>query len=53
MSFNEGDPASKHIQFNNYTLYQQTLEKGTSRQRSEKGAIRKKIPLQKPRWEKT
>ena len=30
-----------------------TLEKGTSRQRSGKGAIRKRLPLQKPRWEKT
>ena len=29
-----------------------TTEKGTSRQRSGKGAIRKKFPLQKPRWEK-
>ena len=29
------------------------LEKGTSRQRSGKGAIRKRFPLQKPRWEKT
>ena len=28
-------------------------EKGTSRQRSGKGAIRKRFPLQKPRWEKT
>ena len=27
--------------------------KGTSRQRSGKGAIRKRFPLQKPRWEKT
>ena len=27
-------------------------EKGTSRQRSGKGAIRKRFPLQKPRWEK-
>ena len=26
---------------------------GTSRQRSGKGAIRKRFPLQKPRWEKT
>ena len=26
--------------------------KGTSRQRSGKGAIRKRFPLQKPRWEK-
>ena len=25
----------------------------TSRQRSGKGAIRKRLPLQKPRWEKT
>ena len=31
----------------------QYLEKGTSRQRSGKGAIRKRFPLQKPRWEKT
>ena len=29
------------------------LYKGTSRQRSGKGAIRKRFPLQKPRWEKT
>ena len=29
------------------------LPKGTSRQRSGKGAIRKRFPLQKPRWEKT
>ena len=29
------------------------MEKGTSRQRSGKGAIRKRFPLQKPRWEKT
>ena len=27
--------------------------KGTSRQRSGKAAIRKRFPLQKPRWEKT
>ena len=27
--------------------------KGTSRQRSGKGVIRKRSPLQKPRWEKT
>ena len=27
-------------------------EKGTSRQRSGKGAIRKRFPLQKPTWEK-
>ena len=31
------------------TLY----SKGTSRQRSGKGATRKRFPLQKPRWEKT
>ena len=29
------------------------LQKGTSRQRSGKGAISKRFPLQKPRWEKT
>ena len=29
------------------------LEKSTSRQRSGKCAIRKRLPLQKPRWEKT
>ena len=29
------------------------VQKGTSRQRSGKGAIRKRFPLQKPRWEKT
>ena len=29
------------------------MEKVTSRQRSGKGAIRKRFPLQKPRWEKT
>ena len=28
-------------------------KKGTSRQRSGKGAIRKRFPLQKPSWEKT
>ena len=28
-------------------------KEGTSRQRSGKGAIRKRFPLQKPRWEKT
>ena len=30
-----------------------SLEKGTSRQRSGKGAIRKRFPLQQPGWEKT
>ena len=29
------------------------IEKSTSRQRSGKCAIRKRLPLQKPRWEKT
>ena len=29
------------------------FKKGTSRKRSGKGAIRKRFPLQKPRWEKT
>ena len=29
------------------------VKKSTSRQRSGKGAIRKRLPLQKPRWEKT
>ena len=29
------------------------VKKGTSRQRSGKGAINKRFPLQKPRWEKT
>ena len=32
---------------------QYIVGKGTSRQRSGKGAIRKRFPLQKPRWEKT
>ena len=31
----------------------QSKQKSTSRQRSGKGAIRKRLPLQKPRWEKT
>ena len=35
------------------TCRQQRNEKGTSRQKSGKGAIRKRFPLQKPRWEKT
>ena len=30
-----------------------TIQKDTSRQRSGKGAIRKRFPLQKSRWEKT
>ena len=42
------DPDKKH------ELKQLILEyEGTSRQRSGKGAIRKRFPLQKPRWEKT
>ena len=32
---------------------ERSVEKSTSRQRSGKGAIRKRLPLQKPRWEKT
>ena len=32
---------------------QHILLKGTSRQRSGKGAVRKRFPLQKPRWERT
>ena len=35
------------------TSIEQDKQKGTSRQRSGKGAIRKRFPLQKPRWEKT
>ena len=38
--------------YHNNIKYQK-LSKGTSRQRSGKGAIRKRFPLQKPRWEKT
>ena len=34
-------------------LFIQNTEKGTSRQRPGKGAIRKRFPLQKPRREKT
>ena len=34
-------------------VFEPRHEKGTSRQRSGKGAIRKRFPLQKPRWEKT
>ena len=34
-------------------IYLKKMKKGTSRQRSGKGAIRKRFPLQKPRWEKT
>ena len=40
--------SSKH----NVKKHLHQLEKGTSRQRSGKGAIRKRFPLQKPRWEK-
>ena len=35
-----------------YASQQEVIKKGTSRQRSGKGAIRKRFPLQKPRWEK-
>ena len=54
--FYEGDALS----FINYStvadlsktyIHVYTLWKGTSRQRSGKGAIRKRFPLQKPRWE--
>ena len=38
---------------NLYSCPPDVKEKGTSRQRSGKGAIRKRFPLQKPRWEKT
>ena len=34
-------------------VYIKYLQKGTNRQRSGKGAIRKRFPLQNPRWEKT
>ena len=34
-------------------VFSMMKKKGTSRQRSGKGAIRKRFPLQKPRWEKT
>ena len=40
--------SSKEKKYNGLILW-----KGTSRQRSGKGAIRKRFPLQKPRWEKT
>ena len=35
------------------SFWKLSVQKGTSRQRSGKGAIRKRFPLQKPRWEKT
>ena len=44
-----GNPDSLHKA--NFSFM--ALGKGTSRQRSGKGAIRKRFPLQKPRWEKT
>ena len=34
-------------------IQEENMERCTSRQRSGKGAIRKRFPLQKPRWEKT
>ena len=39
--------------FANTVVSRAVVWKGTSRQRSGKGAIRKRFPLQKPRWEKT
>ena len=35
-----------------YKVHCNITKEGTSRQRSGKGAIRKRFPLQKPRWEK-
>ena len=37
----------------NTHFFYHNFSRGTSRQRSGKGAIRKRFPLQKPRWEKT
>ena len=34
------------------TSLHKEVQVGTSRQRSGKGAIRKRLPLQKPRWKK-
>ena len=42
-----------HTTKGNITCIANNAEKGTSRQRSGKGAIRKRFPFQKPRWEKT
>ena len=44
---------SNSPQDQNYFIFIGNLKKGTSRQRSGKDAIRKRFPLQKPRWEKT
>ena len=44
----------QHKKFKHQDIKQkEPPQKGTSRQRSGKGAIRKRLPLQKPRWEKT
>ena len=57
LPFSEGDmticsPEAGYIARRQYNL-SRVNKKGTSRQRSGKGAIRKRFPLQKPRWEKT
>ena len=43
----------KKVQVGNDQENAQSGRKGTSRQRSGKGAIRKRFPLKKPRWGKT
>ena len=47
-------PVVSRLLFAQYVKYADShiLERGTSRQRSGKGAIRKRFPLHKPRWEK-
>ena len=55
-SLNHDNQADVIKAFNSTSRYLDDLlniDKGTSRQRSGKGAIRKRFPLQKPRWEKT
>ena len=42
----------KQVLQNNGFGYIWDQQEGTCRQRSGKGAIRKRFPLQKPRWEK-
>ena len=55
---NTDNPYLRSVANQNFTIpkpnYRLSLfkEKGTSRQRSGKGAIRKRFPLQKPRWQK-